>query len=98
MKRSGSIPAAMTAAHRHVDRERRLPGSLLVLYPRSPLLRTKVAAGAACYANCHIIRDGDTYRNRELYLFESDLKEPWEKSASRNIVVDGKLPAKWDVR
>jgi hypothetical protein len=60
--------------------------------------RTKVAAGAACYDSCHIIRDGDTYRNRELYLFEADLKEPWEKSASRHLAVDGKLPANWNVR
>lgn len=56
--------------------------------------RTKVAAGKACYDNCHIFIDGGIYRNKELYLFNADL-QPWEVEANRNIVVDGRLPAGW---
>lgn len=53
--------------------------------------RTQVLAGNACYNNCHII-DG---RNKELYLYNSDLLD-WEINADKNIVVDGKLPAGWN--
>lgn len=56
--------------------------------------RTQVESGRPCYDNCHIIKEGNTIRNKELYLFESDLLE-WEKQASRSVVVDGKLPASW---
>jgi hypothetical protein len=42
-----------------------------------------------------VVAEDDSMRNRELYLFASDLKESWEKSANRDIVVDGKLPAGW---
>lgn len=58
--------------------------------------RTKVEEGGSCFQSCHIIPDGSGSRNRELYLFASDLKESWEKSANKNIVVDGKLPAGWE--
>ncbi|MFO7444747.1 MAG: hypothetical protein R6W90_00195 [Ignavibacteriaceae bacterium] len=58
--------------------------------------RTKVADGTACYDACHIIKEGDTYRNKELYLFESDLQE-WEIEADKKIVVDQKLPSKWEI-
>lgn len=56
--------------------------------------RTQVESGKPCYDNCHIIKEGNTVRNKELYLFESDLLE-WEKQASKNVVVDGKLPKSW---
>lgn len=59
--------------------------------------RTQVPDGKSCYYNCHIIKEADTLRNKHLYLFESDLL-PWEISASKNIVVDGKLPEKWKVQ
>jgi len=59
--------------------------------------RTKVAAGKTCSDNCHIIKEGNTLRNRQLYLFNSDL-QPWERIATKNVVVDGKLPATWGVQ
>jgi len=58
--------------------------------------RTQVASGKACYDNCHIIKEGNTFRNKELYLFNSDLLD-WEREASRSVTVDGKLPASWGV-
>jgi hypothetical protein len=58
--------------------------------------RTKVAQGRSCFDSCHVVAEDDSMRNRELYLFASDLKESWEKSANRDIVVDGKLPAGWE--
>jgi hypothetical protein len=58
--------------------------------------RTQVEEGGSCFQSCHVIPDGSGSRNRELYLFASDLKESWEKSANKNIVVDGKLPAGWE--
>jgi hypothetical protein len=57
--------------------------------------RTQVAAGKACYDNCHIVKEGNNYRNKSLYLFNSDLIELWEISANQGIIVDGKLPANW---
>lgn len=52
----------------------------------------------SCRIACHIRKNSDgTFTNKELYLFESDLIEDWEKSASGNIVVDGKLPPSWGV-
>ncbi len=56
--------------------------------------RTEVADGKACYDACHIIAEGDSLRNKKLYLFESDL-EDWEKAADQGIIVDGKLPSSW---
>ncbi len=56
--------------------------------------RTQVESGKPCYDNCHIKKEGNVLRNKELYLFDSDLLD-WEKNASRGVVVDGKLPAKW---
>lgn len=58
--------------------------------------RTQVTDGKACFDACHIIKEGDNFRNKELYLFDSDLEE-WEKNATKNVVVDGKLPASWGV-
>ena len=49
----------------------------------------------SCYANCHLIQEGDTYRNRHLYLFSSDFLLDWEVSSNQSIVVDGQLPATW---
>lgn len=57
--------------------------------------RTQVNTGKPCYDNCHIIFEGSTYRNRNLYLFNSDLLQTWEIQANQTIVVDGKLPASW---
>jgi thiosulfate/3-mercaptopyruvate sulfurtransferase len=57
--------------------------------------RTQVATGKACYDNCHIIKEGNNYRNKNLYLFNSDLLQ-WETEANKNIVVDGKLPSGWN--
>jgi hypothetical protein len=59
--------------------------------------RTEVAAGKSCYDNCHIIKEGSTFRNKNLYLFKSDL-ESWEVNATKEVVVDGKLPASWGVQ
>ena len=58
--------------------------------------RTQVAEGRSCFDSCHVVVENDKPRNRELYLFASDLKESWEKSANKHIVVDGKLPAGWE--
>lgn len=59
--------------------------------------RTEVAAGKACSDNCHIIKENGTFRNKELYLFQSDL-ESWEKEATKNVTVDGVLPSSWGVQ
>ncbi|MBR9980764.1 MAG: hypothetical protein KFF50_07030 [Desulfatitalea sp.] len=58
--------------------------------------RTRVAAGGSCFDSCHLVGDGTETRNRELYLFATDLKESWEKSANKHIVVDGQLPDGWE--
>lgn len=55
--------------------------------------RTKVTVGA-CNSNCHIRNENGVLINKELYLYESDLLE-WEKSATKPITVDTKLPASW---
>lgn len=57
--------------------------------------RTQVGSGKPCYDNCHIIFENNTYRNRNLFLFNSDLLETWELSADTGIVVDGRLPSGW---
>ena len=54
--------------------------------------QTTPEAGKPCYDACHIIKEGDIYRNKELYLFESDLELDWEVSSSKGVTVDGKLP------
>lgn len=60
--------------------------------------RTIVDNGKPCYDACHIIKNNDgTYRNKEIYLFRSDLAS-WEITATQNITVDNKLPLKWDVK
>ncbi len=56
--------------------------------------RTQVASGKPCYDNCHIIKEGTNFRNKELYLFQSDLQS-WEMPASQGVIVDGKLPVSW---
>ncbi|MFN8257208.1 MAG: hypothetical protein U0W24_16050 [Bacteroidales bacterium] len=56
--------------------------------------RTNVGSNA-CYSQCHIIKSGDELLNKELYLFDENLTEQWEKEACKNIVVDGKLPSSW---
>lgn len=58
--------------------------------------RTQVDAGKSCYDNCHIIKEGEVYRNKNLYLFRSDLA-PFEANANDNVVVDGKLPGSWGI-
>jgi len=60
--------------------------------------RTKVSAGKPCYDACHIVKDSDgTIRNKQLYLFKSDL-ENWEINATQSITVDGKLPSNWIIK
>jgi len=59
--------------------------------------RTQVAAGKSCYDNCHVIKEGTKFRNLELYLMKSNL-EPWEINADKNIIMDGKFPAGWQVQ
>ena len=58
--------------------------------------RTRVEAGGSCFDSCHLVGEGTETRNRELYLFATDLKESWEKSANKHIVVDGQLPDGWE--
>ena len=56
------------------------------------------ASQPECAQACHIIKTAEgEYRNKEFYLFESDLYE-WEIEADRDIVVDGKLPESWNVK
>lgn len=60
--------------------------------------RTQVASGKPCFDACHAIKNADgTVRNKELYLFKSDL-EAWEVNATQSITVDGKLPYTWGVK
>ncbi|MFW6331245.1 MAG: multiheme c-type cytochrome [Gemmatimonadota bacterium] len=66
--------------------------------PHNILLRTSRTdvGDGACYENCHIIQQEDgTYRNRELYLFRSDMMFEWELSPNEELFVDGHLPADW---
>ncbi len=56
--------------------------------------RTDVGENEHCASKCHIRTEADTVYNRQLYLFESDLLE-WEINATKDITVDGKLPAGW---
>ncbi len=52
---------------------------------------------ANCMIACHISKNSDgSFNNKELYLFDADCLD-WEKPANVNIVVDGKLPANWQV-
>ena len=56
--------------------------------------RTLVTRDKACSSNCHIRNENGTLINKELFLFDEDLLD-WEKNASANIKVDGKLPSSW---
>ncbi len=58
--------------------------------------RTVKTQGQSCSYNCHIRNEGGELKNKNLYLFESDLLT-WEQQASKNITVDGKLPKSWFV-
>lgn len=58
--------------------------------------RTDVAAGESCGSKCHIKKDGDKFLNKDLYLFEEDLKD-YEIQATKPITVDGQLPSSWGV-
>lgn len=59
-----------------------------------------------CAQACHIVKQTDgTYRNKEFYLFnENPLDEiqptlnDWEINANKDIVVDDKLPVRWDAK
>ncbi|MCF8239963.1 MAG: hypothetical protein K9J16_01150 [Melioribacteraceae bacterium] len=57
--------------------------------------RTQVEDGKPCFDACHIITEGDSTRNKELYLFNEDLLD-WEVNANSGIIVDGQLPAGWE--
>lgn len=58
--------------------------------------RTDVGSNS-CSSNCHIRNEGGVLKNKELYLFNSDLLS-WEMSATSGITCDGKLPASWFVQ
>ena len=64
---------------------------LLATPPDTELVLTEERL-ASCW-----IQDGETYRNRHLYLFSSDFQYAWERSATRTVVVDGQLPAAWGI-
>lgn len=50
-----------------------------------------------CSQACHIVKQTDgTYRNKEFYLFNSDL-EDFELNATKDMVMDGNLPGWWKV-
>lgn len=57
--------------------------------------RTQVDQNRTCSENCHIRYENGEPFNKQLYLFDEDLLD-WEKEASKNIVVDGKLPESWN--
>lgn len=57
--------------------------------------RTKVEAGKPCSDACHITKDGDKIKNKELYLFDSDFKFDWQRASTKGLTVDGKLPSSW---
>lgn len=57
--------------------------------------RTEFQGPGACYAQCHVIYEAGSYKNRHLYLFSSDFLTEWERNAAKSVVVDGKLPRKW---
>lgn len=51
----------------------------------------------SCAQACHIIKDSEgNLINKEYYLFESDL-EDYEIPADQGIIVDGKLPSRWQI-
>lgn len=56
--------------------------------------RTIATSGESCGLNCHIREEEGTVKNKDLYLFQSDLL-PWELNATSGITVDGKLPPRW---
>jgi hypothetical protein len=58
--------------------------------------RTIATSGESCGLNCHIREEEGTVKNKDLYLFQSDLL-PWELNATSGITVDGKLPPRWPV-
>lgn len=60
--------------------------------------RTQVASGKPCYDACHIIKEGNNYRNKNLYLFQSDMQFSWEIEPNKIVIVDGKLPQSWNVK
>lgn len=59
--------------------------------------RTEVEAGKSCSDNCHIIQEGDSLRNKEIYLFSSDFEnlDNWVLEANQGVIVDGHLPESW---
>lgn len=61
--------------------------------------RTERGEGESCYENCHIIQEEDgSYRNRELYLFRSEITEDWMVSPNDSLFVDGHLPDSWNLQ
>ncbi len=63
-------------------------------------------AHPSCSQACHIIKLNDgTLKNREFYLFNNNPNDEiqpslndWEINANKNIVVDDKLPARWEAK
>lgn len=77
------------------------PHNIIKITPRTGYKNDSgnwVAYDAAnCMIACHISKNSDgSFNNKELYLFDEDCLS-WEKPANVNIVVDGKLPANWQV-
>lgn len=59
---------------------------------------SRTQSSGKCFENCHIQKlDDGTFKNKNLYLFESDLRD-YEKEATKSITVDGQLPEDWDVK
>ncbi|MFH1527136.1 MAG: hypothetical protein ABIG69_10890 [Bacteroidota bacterium] len=63
--------------------------------------RTDTAVGMidpkhpACAQACHIVKNAQgEFVNKEYYLFDSDL-EDFEKNATKGIIMDNRLPARW---
>jgi len=60
--------------------------------------RTQVSSGKPCFDACHIMKNTDgSFKNKELYLFRSDLLD-WEVASTQSISVDNKLPTSWGVK
>ncbi len=56
------------------------------------------ADGKPCYDACHIIKEADTLRNKDLYLFKSDFDNEWELQSTEHVAVDDKLPDSWGIK
>ena len=53
--------------------------------------RTNEAGVGSCYKNCHIIDDGGTLLNKDLYLLDENLTETWQQTSTGHITLDDRL-------